>query len=457
MATSTLIEANRLTREQLAEVLHDELHVTSWLGRERSKSWLAKQAKSWLIEQYLQALADADRADAPAGDAPQQTMAPPLDVATPAETAEDEANDQRDAVVDEQAPPLVNESTALALRDEIGVVEQHRTLPEVSRWDQIMAMSRVLAGSQLVQQPLRDKPDDVALILLASHDLGISATQGLQKLFVLDGKVSMSAELMVALVLSAGHELWAEESTRDHVVVCGKRRGAAHTSRVTWTIDDAAAAGLCSIVDGKPRSRDRNDKPKPWERYPQSMLWARAVSQLCRMMFADVLAGVSYTPEELGDVEVDVEGRVIDVSPQASASHRVQPPATAADPQADADPLLLEEQRTKFQARIDALSESLKTDLVAEWSQLLSSKQLRGLKQARQSEHVRIDELISKYEAIDTAGEVFDTPSTTSAPAEPVDDVIEIVECPNCKQHVASDRIIEVNGHTYCADGCEPI
>jgi hypothetical protein len=45
-----------------------------------------------------------------------------------------------------------------------------------------------------------------------------------------------------------------------------------------------------------------------WKRYKSAMLWARAVSQLCRMLFADCFAGATYTTEELGAEDTDQYG-----------------------------------------------------------------------------------------------------------------------------------------------------
>jgi hypothetical protein len=36
-----------------------------------------------------------------------------------------------------------------------------------------------------------------------------------------------------------------------------------------------------------------------WKRHPDDMLWARAVSKLCRRLFADCFAGATYAPDEL--------------------------------------------------------------------------------------------------------------------------------------------------------------
>ena len=60
--------------------------------------------------------------------------------------------------------------------------------------------------------------------------------------------------------------------------------------RSTFTIEDARQAKLVKPDGG-------------WATYPKAMLLARATSQLCRSLFADVISGISYTPEELYSIE----------------------------------------------------------------------------------------------------------------------------------------------------------
>jgi len=74
------------------------------------------------------------------------------------------------------------------------------------------------------------------------------------------------------------------------VKVTGKRSDNGDEMSVTWTLEMAERAGLLNKQN--------------WKKYPEAMLWARAASQLCRMLFADCFAGATYTPEEIGADEI---------------------------------------------------------------------------------------------------------------------------------------------------------
>lgn len=85
----------------------------------------------------------------------------------------------------------------------------------------------------------------------------------------------------------------------------GTRRDNGDEMTITFTKDMATRAGL---------AHKRN-----WQQYPEAMLWARAVSMLARMLFADVFAAMHvYTPDELGD---DGTSRQ---SPQSSRPQRTR-------------------------------------------------------------------------------------------------------------------------------------
>ncbi len=156
-------------------------------------------------------------------------------------------------------------------------------------------LAQKIAETEFVPMRLRKRPAAVMACILSGAEVGIGAMQALRQIFVTDdGKVGMAAELMRSLVLKEGHEIWPEDYNNTRVTMAGRRRGNpdANPTRVTWTLDDAKKAGLMNR---------RN-----WQNYPRAMLTARATTELCRLIFADVIAGISYSLEELEDGDVDL-------------------------------------------------------------------------------------------------------------------------------------------------------
>lgn len=278
----------------------------------------------------------------------------------------------------------------------IDVYRPPAIMPTADEFQFIFTMADALAKSQLVPSSCRNKPADVAIILLAARDMGIPLTQALAKLHVIDSRLTLSAEVMVALVMRDGHLLWCDELTAQKATACGQRKGSPYIGRFTFTIEDAAVAGLI----GKDN----------WQHYPKAMLWARAVSGLVRMTFPDVTAGVSYTPEEMGDAET-------------FTAH----PANALDPVV----------REELGARIAALTDDQRLRLKMAWSTF----GLSPLSRLTEEEVSTARELIQKAEAIDV--DATDPPDGAAAPppAPAEHDSTEGGEAQQTAAHDGSDEL----------------
>ncbi len=176
----------------------------------------------------------------------------------------------------------------------------------VAWFDATMRQAEVLAKSSIVPAQYRGKPGDIVVAAMIGRDFGWSPTMAMTQVHVVEGKPTLSAQAMVALVRAAGHSL-SGDSDAQGARLAGRRTDNGDTLEVEFTIWDAERAGLCTVDDqGRTRARSNGGKRLPWEMYPQAMCWARAVSQLCRMLFADVLMGVSYTPEELDGIPGEI-------------------------------------------------------------------------------------------------------------------------------------------------------
>ena len=145
-----------------------------------------------------------------------------------------------------------------------------------------------IANTPFVPTAFRGKPESVFAAVLYGEELGLGPMQSLNSIHVIEGKPSMSPELMRGLVARAGHRIDVKESSGDKVTLWGKRADTGSEATVSWSMKDAQLAGLAGRG--------------AWKTYPRAMLLARATSELCRMLFADVVAGLSYTPEEAASI-----------------------------------------------------------------------------------------------------------------------------------------------------------
>lgn len=155
-------------------------------------------------------------------------------------------------------------------------------------WVAAMRLASRIHSTPFVPKGLRGDPASVLACILTGDELGLGPMQSLRMVHVIEGRPSASAELMRALVNRAGHRVDVVEAKQDSVTLSGQRNDTGARATVTWTLADAKRAGI--------------DKNPAWGKYPRSMLLARATSELCRMLFADVIGGL-YTPEETAAVE----------------------------------------------------------------------------------------------------------------------------------------------------------
>lgn len=128
------------------------------------------------------------------------------------------------------------------------------------------------------------------------RELGLAPLESINNLYLVDGRVSLSGKTMLALVLRAGHRIHIDLND-ERAVVTGYRWDENKSEywevgTFTFNMADAKRAGVL----GKPA----------WIAYPATMMGWRAVSQMCKLAFADVLSGHAHMPEEFG-IETPVE------------------------------------------------------------------------------------------------------------------------------------------------------
>jgi hypothetical protein len=157
--------------------------------------------------------------------------------------------------------------------------------PATQSLDSMMRVADMLAASDLVPAAYRRKPANVLVATLAGQAFGWDPTMAMRSFHIIEGVPSVKPEVMLALVRQAGHSVTGSTSV-EGATITGVRRDTADTMSFSFGPAEAKAAGLSA--------------GKNYQKYAASMYWARALSQLCRMLFPDVVLGAGYTPEELG-------------------------------------------------------------------------------------------------------------------------------------------------------------
>ncbi len=154
---------------------------------------------------------------------------------------------------------------------------------------------QAIANTDFVPKALRNKPNAILASILTGRELGLGPMESLRSIDVIDGRPSPSAEWMVGRILEAGHFIGVATDGENNYLqsdvsctVLGEREihGQVVQQVYTFTMDMAQRAGLTEKYN--------------WKAYPEAMLYWRAVAQLSRQFFADVLRGIKHLPEEIG-------------------------------------------------------------------------------------------------------------------------------------------------------------
>lgn len=140
-------------------------------------------------------------------------------------------------------------------------------------------------------------PESIVAAILLGREVGFGPMQALQSINVIQGKPTIDAGGLKAIVQAHGVRIKTIEWT-DKKCTLELVRGD-HSDKFTFTMDDAAQMGLV----GKDN----------WKRMPKFMLYARCVSTLIRNNCADLIRGF-YSKEEMEDTMPAV---VTEVTPQA--------------------------------------------------------------------------------------------------------------------------------------------
>lgn len=153
-------------------------------------------------------------------------------------------------------------------------------------------LATTLSNANSMPAALKKSPADVLAIVMAGAELGLAPMQSIRGIMLIEGRPTLSADAMGALVRSSPlcEYLQCTETTAKVATFVTKRRGNPEKTTFSFSIEEAEQAGLTRPT--------QSGKPSNWHKYPKAMLRARALSGICRLEYGDLMLGV-HDPDEI--------------------------------------------------------------------------------------------------------------------------------------------------------------
>ncbi len=179
-------------------------------------------------------------------------------------------------------------STALVPTTNVAVKQPQNSTDELS----LKELSTALSNSKYFPDALTASQTMTKLV--AARELGFGTLAGLTGIYVVKGRLSLSANLMASCVHRSGNFRYRVKKLTN--VECSIEFHERDPDSKKWetvgistfTADDAKLAGLLTGDN--------------YRKYPRNMLYARAMSNGCRWFCPSVFAGSPpYLPDELPD------------------------------------------------------------------------------------------------------------------------------------------------------------
>jgi hypothetical protein len=185
-----------------------------------------------------------------------------------------------ESVPEENLPALIQDAPVVASPMSLG---------------DIMELGNVLVRSGMFRSTV--SAEQAVAKVLAGRELGLGPIASMTHVFVIDGKVGLSAGLIGSKIRQhPDYDFKVTEHSEEECAIEFFYRGEiAGTS--SFSVKDAEQAGLLR-------------QGSPWTKYPRNMVYARALTNGARWYAPDAFGGSIYTPEELGaSVKFDATGQ----------------------------------------------------------------------------------------------------------------------------------------------------
>lgn len=162
-------------------------------------------------------------------------------------------------------------------------------------WAVMKQQADVLIKSGFLPQAL-NTPEKVLAVILTGKELGIGAMESIRGISVIQGKPTVSPQLMLALAFRTKGVMKYEVTSNKDKATCVIQRKNSEPFTSVFSMEDARKMGLA-------------DKDN-WKKQPEVMMRWRAISQAMRVVFPDAISGLYLFDELSHDVEISDSGEV---------------------------------------------------------------------------------------------------------------------------------------------------
>jgi hypothetical protein len=180
-------------------------------------------------------------------------------------------------------------SQALTVRQNSGITN----LADLQQVGQIFVKSGFFADTKDAAQAM--------VKVMAGAELGFSPIASMTGIYIVKGKVSLSANLMAAAIKRSGRYNYRVAKGHPTADVCE----ITFLERIDGKWEEIGTSAFTKTDAAKAQTQNM-------DKFARNMLFARAMSNGARWYCADIFGGPAYTPDELG-ATINEDGDVIDV------------------------------------------------------------------------------------------------------------------------------------------------
>lgn len=175
-----------------------------------------------------------------------------------------------------------SEADIVAQNDALAVAQPTAIIPNAQNL-------RLLATDMFNSRMFRgvETPAQAVAIIQMGAELGFGPVTSLNIIKIIQGQMTVAARGLLALAQNKANVSWKLLENNDKVCSIRFSRPKWDDMEVTFSLDEARAAGLLRSGGG-------------WEKYPKDMLFARCASRGIRRIAPDAISGL-YATEEIQD------------------------------------------------------------------------------------------------------------------------------------------------------------